>query len=100
MSGFEQDHDTVGKVANFKVCGWFLLESTTDRFLGIDPLGQHVQPHIWYGMTCLLIRELWVCFLFESNEEEYGYTWDPPSARGVLDGETLAECKTDLKGPL
>jgi hypothetical protein len=58
MSGFEQGCDTVGKVATFMVCGWFLLESTKDRFLGVDLLGQHVPPQIWYGTTCLLIREL------------------------------------------
>jgi hypothetical protein len=87
----------VGKVATFMVCGRFLLESAKDRFLGVDPLGQHIPPHVWYGMTCLLIRELWVCVLFESNGEGYGYIWDPPSARGARDGETLAECNIDPK---
>jgi hypothetical protein len=37
MSGFEQGRDTVGKVATFMVCGWFLLKSAKDRFLGVDP---------------------------------------------------------------
>jgi hypothetical protein len=37
MSGFEQGQDTVGKVATFMVCGWFLLESARHRFLGVDP---------------------------------------------------------------
>jgi hypothetical protein len=37
MSGFEQGRDTVGKVATFRVCGWFLLELVKDRFLGVDP---------------------------------------------------------------
>jgi hypothetical protein len=36
MSGFEQGQDTVGKVATFMICGWFLLESAMDRFLGVD----------------------------------------------------------------
>jgi hypothetical protein len=36
MSGFEQCHDTVGKVATFMICGRFLLESAKDRFLGVD----------------------------------------------------------------
>jgi hypothetical protein len=98
MSGFEQGQDTVGKVATFIDCGRFLLESAKDWFLGVNTLGQHVPPHVWYGMACLLIRELWVCSLFESNGEGYGYTWDPPGARGVQDRETLAECKTDPKG--
>jgi hypothetical protein len=84
------------------VCWVALLESDKDCFLGVDPPppGQHVPPHIWYRTTCLLIRELLACVLFESNGEGYGYTWDPPSVRGALDGKTLAECKTGLKGLL
>jgi hypothetical protein len=34
-----------------------MLESAKDRILGVDTLGQHVLPHVWYGMTCLLIRD-------------------------------------------
>jgi hypothetical protein len=34
-----------------------LLESTKDRFLGLDPLGQQVPPCVWYGTACLLIRD-------------------------------------------
>jgi hypothetical protein len=45
-----------GEVATFMVCGRFLLESTKDRFLGVDPPGQHVSPRVWYGTACLLIR--------------------------------------------
>jgi hypothetical protein len=52
MLGFEQGQDTVGKVATFKVCGWFLLESAKDLFLGVDRQGQHVPPRVRYGMTC------------------------------------------------
>jgi hypothetical protein len=100
MPGFEQGQDTVGKVATFMVCEWFLLESAKDRFLGVDPPGQLVPPRVQYGMTSLLIRELWVCVLFESNREGYGYTWDPPGARGARDGETVTECKTNPKEPL
>jgi hypothetical protein len=59
-----------------------------------------VPPCVPHGMTCLLIKELWVCVLFKSNEEGYGYNWDPPGARGVQEGETLAECKTGPKEPL
>jgi hypothetical protein len=37
MSGFEQGHYMVGKVAtNFTICVWFLLESAKDQFLGVD----------------------------------------------------------------
>jgi hypothetical protein len=59
-----------------------------------------VSLRVRYRTTCLLIRKLWVCVIFESNGEGYGYTWDPPSARGALDGETLPECKTNLKESL
>jgi hypothetical protein len=61
MLGSEQGQDMVGKVATFMVCVQFLLESAKDRFLGVDPPGQHVPPCVRYGMACLLIRELWVC---------------------------------------
>jgi hypothetical protein len=27
---------------------WQVLESAKDLFLGVDPLGQHVSPHVWY----------------------------------------------------
>jgi hypothetical protein len=83
MPGFEHGHDTMTKVDNFMVCGWFLLESAKDQFLGLDPLGQHVLPRVQYGMTCLLIGELWICVLLKSNGEGHGYTWDPPTARGA-----------------
>jgi hypothetical protein len=56
------------------VGGQFLLESAKDQFLGVDPPpGQHVPPRVRYGTACLLIRELWLCVLFESNGEGYGY---------------------------
>jgi hypothetical protein len=58
-----------------------------------------VPPHVWYGMTCLLIRECWVCVLFMISGEGYGYTWDPPGVREARERETLAECKTDPKEP-
>jgi hypothetical protein len=58
MLGFAQDRDMVGKVNTFMVCWIVLLESAKDRFLGVDPLGQHVPPHVKYGMAFLLIRKL------------------------------------------
>jgi hypothetical protein len=33
-----------------------LLESTKDRFLGVDSPGQHVPPCVRCGMSCLLTR--------------------------------------------
>jgi hypothetical protein len=59
-----------------------------------------VPQRVRYGTTCLLIMELCVCVLFESNREGYDYIWDPPGPRGSREGETLAECKTDPKKPL
>jgi hypothetical protein len=41
----------VGKVAIFMVCGWFMLESAKDRFLGVDHPGQTVPPCVWYGIA-------------------------------------------------
>jgi hypothetical protein len=34
-----------------------MLESAKDRVIGVDTLGQQVLPCVWYGMTCLLIRD-------------------------------------------
>jgi hypothetical protein len=34
-----------------------MLESAKDGILGVDTLGQHVQPHVRYGTACLLIRD-------------------------------------------
>jgi hypothetical protein len=39
-----------------KVMWFVMLESTKDRILGVDTLGQHVPPCVRYGTTCLLIR--------------------------------------------
>jgi hypothetical protein len=33
-----------------------LLNLAKDLFLGVDPPGQHVTPSVWYGTTCLIIR--------------------------------------------
>jgi hypothetical protein len=33
-----------------------VFKSAKDRILGVDTLGQHVPPRVWYGTTCLLIR--------------------------------------------
>jgi hypothetical protein len=34
-----------------------MLEFAKDRVLGVDTPGQHVLPHVRYGMTCLIIRD-------------------------------------------
>jgi hypothetical protein len=37
---------------------WFvMLESAKDRLIGVDTPGQQVLPRVWYGTTCLLIRD-------------------------------------------
>jgi hypothetical protein len=37
---------------------WFVvLESAKDRVIGVDTLGQQVPPRVWYGTTCLVIRD-------------------------------------------
>jgi hypothetical protein len=33
-----------------------VLESAEDRIIGVDTLGQHVPPRVWYVTACLLIR--------------------------------------------
>jgi hypothetical protein len=45
--------ETVG----FRQVMWLvMLGSAKDWILGVDPLGQHVPPHVRYGRACLLIR--------------------------------------------
>jgi hypothetical protein len=34
-----------------------MVESAKNQVLGVDTPGQQVPPHVWYGMTCLLIRD-------------------------------------------
>jgi hypothetical protein len=47
------------EMVGFRQMMWFImLKSVKDRILGVDTLGQHVQPRVQYGMTCLLIRDL------------------------------------------
>jgi hypothetical protein len=37
---------------------WFvMLKSAKDRVIGVDTPGQQVPPRVWYGTTCLLIRD-------------------------------------------
>jgi hypothetical protein len=38
---------------------WFvMLESAKDQILGLDTLGQHVPPCVWYEKACLPISIL------------------------------------------
>jgi hypothetical protein len=53
---------------------WFvMLESTKDRVLKIDTVGQQVSPRVRYGMACLLIRDVVGC---ESCSVVWGRTHD------------------------
>jgi hypothetical protein len=59
-------------MVGFRQVMWFvMLESAKDRVLGVDTLGQQVPPHVWYGMTCLLIRDVVGC---ESCSTVWGKT--------------------------
>jgi hypothetical protein len=50
--------ETVG----FRQVLWLvMLESAKDQVLGVDTPGQQVSPCVWYGMTCLLIRDVVGC---------------------------------------
>jgi hypothetical protein len=65
---------------------WFvMLESAKDRVIGVDTPGQQVPPHIWYKMTCLLIRGA-VGSVPCSDEWEFGIVTRPDShgARGGM----------------
>jgi hypothetical protein len=50
--------ETVG----FRQVMWIvMLKFAKDRVLGVDTIGQQVPPHVWYGMACLLIRDVVGC---------------------------------------
>jgi hypothetical protein len=60
-----------------------LLESAKDRILGVDTLGEHVPPRVWYGMTCLLIKNVVgsvPCL------DEWEVTWSFTQAHMVQEG--------------
>jgi hypothetical protein len=40
------------EMAGFRQVKWFvMLESTNGRILGVETLGQHVPPHVRYGIA-------------------------------------------------
>jgi hypothetical protein len=60
--------ETVG----FRQVMWFaMLESAKDRIIGVDTTRQQVLPRVWYGTTCLLIRDVVCC---ESCSAVWGKT--------------------------
>jgi hypothetical protein len=65
---------------------WFvMLESSKDQVIGVDTPGQYVPSRVWYGTTCLLIRND-VGGVPCSDEWEFGVVTRPSShgARGVV----------------
>jgi hypothetical protein len=66
---------------------WFvMLESAKDRVIGVVTPGQQVQPCVWYGTACLLIRDV-VGSVSCSDEWEIGIVTRPGShgAREVME---------------
>jgi hypothetical protein len=68
-----------------QVMWYVMLESAKDRVIGVETPGQQVPPRVWYGTTCLLIRDV-VGSVPCSDEWEFGVVTHPGShgARGVV----------------
>jgi hypothetical protein len=65
---------------------WYvILKSAKDLVIGVDTPGQQVPPCLWYGTTCLLIRDA-VGSVPCSDEWEFGIVTRPSShgAREVM----------------
>jgi hypothetical protein len=65
---------------------WFvMLESAKDRVIGVDTPGQQVSSRVWYGTTCLLIRDV-MGSVPCSDEWEFGVVTRPSlhGARGAM----------------
>jgi hypothetical protein len=62
-----------------------MLESAKDILLWVDTPGQQVSPRVWYGRTCLLIRDA-IGSVSYSDEWEFGVVTRPGShgARGAV----------------
>jgi hypothetical protein len=75
----------VETVGIYQVRWYVMLKSAKDRVIGVDTPGQQVSPHVRYGMTCLLIRDV-VGSVSCSNELEFGVVTRPGShgARGAM----------------
>jgi hypothetical protein len=76
----------MAEMVGFHQVRWFVMvESAKDRILGVDTPGQQMPPCVWYGTTCLLIRDV-VGSVPCSNEWEIGVITHLGShgARGVI----------------
>jgi hypothetical protein len=62
-----------------------MLESGKDQVIGVDTPRQQVSPRVWYGTTCLLIRDT-VGSVSCSDEWKIGVVTHPGShgARGAM----------------
>jgi hypothetical protein len=65
-----------------------LLKSAKDQILGIDTLGQQVQPRVWYGTTCLFIRNT---IGYVSYSDKLGLAWYFTQAHMVQEGHLLGK---------
>jgi hypothetical protein len=72
-------------MVGFRQVFWLvMLESAKDRILGVDTPGQHVpSSRIWYGTTCLLIRDV---VGRVPCSDEWEVTWSFAQAHVVQDG--------------
>jgi hypothetical protein len=62
-----------------------MLKSAKDRVLGVDSLGQQVLPRVRYGTACLLIRDAYLCKVYNCHDRHA--VWDPLLTRWYgLDG--------------
>jgi hypothetical protein len=47
------------EIVGFRQVTWMvMLEYAKDQVIGVDTPGQKVPPRAWYGMACLLIRDV------------------------------------------
>jgi hypothetical protein len=70
----------------------WLLESSKDRILGVDTLGQQVSPRVRHGMTFLVIKNTISCVSYSDDWGmeccfRLGSTW---CKRGLRRGGSLA----------
>jgi hypothetical protein len=68
----------------FRQVTWLvMLESAKDWVSGVDLLGQHVPPRVWYGMACWLIRKALVSLSCQKCGTSITIPTRPQGARGV-----------------
>jgi hypothetical protein len=74
-----------GEGCDFHGLWLVMLESAKDRVLGVDTPGQQVPPHVRYGTTCVIIRDV-VGSVPCSVEWEIGVVTRPDThgARGAV----------------